>query len=222
MRPWPRSLPRTAGVILLVWLALIGLLIAVGKSIEHSDGIQSWDRRITTWLVDHRTSGLNEAMKVVTWAGSWVAALVLTVLVGALAWRRRLPLFAVFAIALAWLGELAAVHLTKAVVHRPRPPEEIRVISAHGWSFPSGHTANAVVVFTGIALVLTAFVRSKLGSALIWTLMVMMIGLVGFSRIELGVHWTTDVLASAIWTTMWLLVLRALHIRTARSGPSDE
>ena len=161
-------------------------------------------------------------MKAVTATGSWVAALSLTVLVAALAWRRVLSGFTVVAIALAWLSELCAVHLTKAVVHRPRPPEEIRLISAHGWSFPSGHTANAVVVFTAIAVVLAGLVRSRLAGPFIGAFAVLCIALVGFSRIELGVHWTTDVLASALWTTGWLLILRALLMRTARSGGSDE
>jgi membrane-associated phospholipid phosphatase len=60
-----------------------------------------------------------------------------------------------------WFGELAAVHVTKAVVERPRPPEPVRLVPAHGWAFPSGHTANAVVVFAAGAFFVTTFLRHR-------------------------------------------------------------
>jgi membrane-associated phospholipid phosphatase len=52
-------------------------------------------------------------------------------------------------------------------------------------------------------------------------LAVLCIALVGFSRIELDAHWTTDVLASAVWTTGWLLILGTLLVRAARSETSS-
>jgi len=149
-------------------------------------------------------------MKVVTWTGSWVAVLVVAAAVVFLAWRRRLPLVAVGVVLAAWVGELLAVTLTKFFVARARPPEAVRLVVAHGWSFPSGHTANAVVVFaTGAALV-ARFAGWSRARALAWTAAVLAVALVGFSRIELGVHWTTDVAASIVWATAWALVVVAI------------
>ena len=74
------------------------------------------------------------------------------VIVTALAWKQRLPILAVPVVVSAWLGELLAATLTKSVVQRPRPPEAVRLVMAHGWSFPCGHTANAVVVFATLGL----------------------------------------------------------------------
>jgi undecaprenyl-diphosphatase len=213
-----RRVAGAAGVLGAAWAILVGLLILAGEGVEHSGLFTTIDNRITTFVVSHRTPALNQLMKVVTWTGSWIATLGVAVLVAVLAWRRRLPLVAVIAILAAWWGELVAVTLTKAVVQRPRPPEGLRLVVAHGSGFPSGHTANAIVVFVAAAAVVTTFVRPKKAWVLTWVLAGLMIALVGFSRIELGVHWTTDVVASLIWTTSWLLIgVKVLH-RTEPAG----
>jgi undecaprenyl-diphosphatase len=187
--------------------------------IEHSSLITSMDQTITSFVVSHRTPGLNQLMKAVTWTGSWIATLGVAVLVTVLAWRRRLPLLAVIAVLTAWWGELLAVTLTKAIVQRPRPPQQVRLVVAHGWAFPSGHTANAIVVLSAAATILVVvFVHRTRLQVVTWAVAVLAIALVGFSRIELGVHWMTDVVASLIWTTAWLLIVaKALW----RSAPAE-
>jgi undecaprenyl-diphosphatase len=191
----------------MVWLVLVALLVLCGEGIKHSAGIQSMDRRITTFVVTHRTPALNHIMKIVTWTGSWIAVLVVAAFVGLLAWRRRLPLLVVGVVVATWLGEFLAVTITKAVVQRDRPPEPFQLVAAHGWSFPSGHTANAVVVFVTAALLVVTFAGSRNVAVVTWTAAVIAVALVGFSRIELGVHWTTDVLGSVVWTAVWILAI---------------
>jgi undecaprenyl-diphosphatase len=218
-----RLITRTAGVIGAAWAVLFGILMLVGVAIKHSSQINSLDRRITHFVVTHRTPALNQLMKTVTWAGSWLVTLGMAVLLAILVWRRRLPVVAVIAVLAGWWGELLAVTVTKGVVQRPRPPASLWVVKAHGWSFPSGHTANATVVFAAAAAVATVFVRNRSWQILIWAVAALATALVGFSRIELGVHWTTDVLASAIWTAVWLMVLaKALQMTPIRSVSSTQ
>ena len=202
-----RQVAVTTGVLVTAWAALTGLLVSAGEGVEQSTAVTSWDRRITTFIVGHRTPALNQLMRAVTWTGSWIATLGVAILVGLFIWRGRLRIIALIVVLAAWFGELVAVTLTKAVVQRPRPPEALRLVVAHGWSFPSGHTANAVVVFVTAAALMTTFVRQRNARVLTWALAVLVIALVGFSRIELGVHWTTDVVTSLVWTTCWLLIL---------------
>jgi undecaprenyl-diphosphatase len=189
------------------WAVLTGILVLAGEGIKHSGSVNSFDQRITNFVVDHRTPALNHLMKAVTWTGSWIATLAMAFLVAVFAGRRRLPILAVIAVLAAWLGELLAVTVTKAVVERPRPPEVLRLVKAHGWAFPSGHTANATVVFAAAAALATVFLTPRIGRVLVWALALLATALVGFSRIELGVHWTTDVVASVLWTACWLFVL---------------
>jgi undecaprenyl-diphosphatase len=200
----------TAAPLLVIWLVLVALLVLLGELVKHSPSINSLDRRITTWVVGQRTPALNELMKIITWAGSWIAVAVLAVATLTLVLRRRLALLAVVMVVSAWLGELLAVTVTKSIVQRARPPEAIRLVVARGWSFPSGHTANAVVVFATFAALLSVFVRATAVRALIWGLAFIMVALVGFSRVELGAHWTTDVVSGAVWATCWVAMVVAL------------
>ena len=70
--------------------------------------------------------------------------------------------------------------------------------------------AAAVVVFTVLALVVTHVFSSRATLIAAWTFAIVAMALVGFSRIELGVHWTTDVLASFVFVSLWLLAIVTL------------
>jgi undecaprenyl-diphosphatase len=190
-------------LVLVAWLVLVVLLVLCGEGIKHSSAINSIDGHITDFVVRHRTTALNQLMKVVTWAGSWIAVFVVAAAVALLTWKGRLRPVAVVTVLTAWLGELLAVTLTKALVERHRPPVSVRVVAAHGWAFPSGHAANAVVVFSVAAALVSHLARSRIVEVLSWLMALFLMALVGFSRIELGVHWTTDVLAGAVWSGCW-------------------
>ena len=217
-----RRIAGAVGGVVTAWCIITAFLILGGEGIKHSSTVTAMDQRVTAFVVSHRTPALDQLMKVVTWAGSWLALVGVAVIVAVFAWRRILPIFAVIAVLVAWWGELLAVTLTKAVVQRPRPPEALRVVAAHGWAFPSGHAANATVVFATAAGVLTILVSERYWRVLAWVLAVLATALVGFSRIELGVHWMTDVGASLIWTTCWLLILIRVLRRIAPGHRAEQ
>ena len=197
-------------VLVLVWSCLTGILIAVGVWVTHSSSVNAVDRHVTSVVVAHRSPGLDSAMKVLTWMGSWVALVATGILLVVLVRLRRLPVAAVLVALIAWAGESGGIALAKHVVQRSRPPPEVRLVSAHGWSWPSGHTAIAIVVFTTVALVVTNTVPGGASRVLVWVLATMAVCTVAFSRIELGVHWSTDVAASAVFVTAWLVTVFAL------------
>jgi undecaprenyl-diphosphatase len=213
----PSWTPR-AGVLLVAWAGLTGILLAAGFGVIHSSTVAAFDRHVTSTVVAHRTFALNTLMRAVTWLGSWVALVATGVLVVVLAVRGRLRWLGVLLAVAAWAGEAGAVTLAKHVVQRQRPPQDIRLVSAHGWSWPSGHTATAVLVFSVLALVLTPMVRSRATRVAIWGAATVAMAAVGFSRIELGVHWTTDAVASIVFVSGWLVVIVALFARELRSA----
>jgi undecaprenyl-diphosphatase len=97
---------------------------------------------------------------------------------------------------------------------RARPAAEFAELVAPGLSFPSGHAGISAIVFLTLGALL-ASTRSRaversyiLGTATLMTV------LVGLSRIALGVHWATDVLAGwafgAVWALIWLMLARRL------------
>lgn len=203
------------------WACLTGILIAVGAWVTHSSAVNALDRHVTSVVVAHRTPSLDSVMKVVTWLGSWVALVTALIVLAVLVLIRRLPVAALVVALVAWAGESGGVTLAKYVVQRPRPPPDLRLVSAHGWSWPSGHTAVAIVTFVTLALLATSMLSDKAYPTLVWTLAALIVTAVAFSRIELGVHWSTDVLASALFATAWLVVLASLfasHIHPPNIG----
>jgi undecaprenyl-diphosphatase len=208
------------------WMILTGLLIAIGVGVMHWSTVAHFDRHVTSTVVAHRTPALNTAMKAVTWLGSWVALIAAGVIVLGLAARKRLPWLAVAAAVIAWAGEAGAVATAKHVVQRPRPPRELWLVTAHGWSWPSGHTATATLVFCVLAIAVGHVVRTRFIRVTMWAVAVIAVVTVAFSRLELGVHWTTDVLASAGLVLGWLGLVVALfavelHERGRRDGGVD-
>jgi membrane-associated phospholipid phosphatase len=190
-----------------IWAGLVGLLIAAGEIIVHSDAIAGFDRRVTSNAVASRTPALNSVMRVVTWLGSWVALGALACAILVLVLTKRLRVAVAVIVVLAWAGEALGIRIAKDVVTRARPPQVIWVVRAQGWSFPSGHTATAAFVFTVVALGIAAVSRHRLVRLLGWLLAGLAVAATAFSRVELGVHWTTDVTASVIFVAAWLAAI---------------
>jgi undecaprenyl-diphosphatase len=214
----------SAGVVLLLlgWVVLVGLLIGAGEVIVHSAAVTRFDHRVTANVVANRTPALDAAMKVVTWFGSWVALVVTGVLVMVLVLRRRLPAALAVVAVVFWAGESSGVALTKHVVARERPPRALWLVTAHGWSFPSGHTAVGVVVFTTLAVVVAYLSSRRTLRVLAWALALLAVAVIAFARVELGVHWTTDVVASIVFVSLWLVAvwLVAVRLLAARLVPA--
>ena len=148
----------------------------------------------------------------------------LAVLAGgpALLWRVGHPLASRFA-ALAALGALMGTRVLKQLWLRPRPSDElVEVIgdSPAGYSFPSGHTLLYVSFFGFLLYWSYTFVRpGRLRRALVWSFGIL-VGLIGLSRVYLGHHWASDVLASYALGLAWLLILVQLYARARLGAPS--
>ncbi|NLB82705.1 MAG: phosphatase PAP2 family protein, partial [Synergistaceae bacterium] len=117
--------------------------------------------------------------------------------------------------AIAALGGIALVQLLKIVLLLPRPIEVYRGVSLY--SFPSGHTTMAVVIYGFLALLLSRgrppFVRGALflGAFLIS-------GLIAASRLYLGVHWLSDVLGGFLLGSAWIALLGLLYLERPCEG----
>jgi len=112
-----------------------------------------------------------------------------------LVWRQRYRA-ALWLILVILTGRLA-VESMKLAFQTPRPPEPGQLAVVTSWSFPSGHSAGSMVTFLALAMIAGAHQRSLLPLA------IAMAGLVGWSRMALGVHWPSDVAAGLGFGMLW-------------------
>jgi undecaprenyl-diphosphatase len=80
----------------------------------------------------------------------------------------------------------------------------------------------AVLVFGVLALVVTHLFGSPTVRASAWALAFLAMAIVGFSRIELGVHWTTDVIGSLAFVALWLVAVVAVFRGELRASGQGE
>ncbi len=168
-----------------------------------------WDPGVTRFAVAHRTDGLTAAMRGVTWLGSNAVLIPLVVVVGAfLAFRAR-DGRAALALVLALAGAIVLYDTWKVVIARPRPPVAIHLMTVAGASFPSGHATASAAVYATLAAIVTRRMTRR-PSTVAWAAGVVVVLAVGASRVYLGVHWLTDVLAGWSLGTAWACVLVAV------------
>lgn len=122
------------------------------------------------------------------------------------------------ALGLAVLGTQVAVAAAKALVERPRPADGMAVIDPSGWSFPSAHSASTVALYVMLAVIATDLWRGRLRPAVAFGVAGTVVVLVGLSRVYLGAHYPTDVLAGwlvggALVVASWALCSRLPAVR---------
>jgi membrane protein DedA with SNARE-associated domain/membrane-associated phospholipid phosphatase len=192
---WDRLTPGQLGLELTTALAVAGvglyMFVAWTVVVTGNLGPTGLDNRVLE-LVDDLNSGLGVGVaKVITAFGSLPATAGFG-LVGAvlLAVRRRPIELAVLVVS--FLAIVAAVHITKAAVDRPRPPHPHAGASLS--AFPSGHAAYSTV-YVALAVIAGRVVDGIAGRAALVVAALVAAGAIGVSRAYLRVHWWSDVLA---------------------------
>lgn len=186
--------------------------------LAHEDAVKL-DPGITRFVIAHRIAWLTPAMRGITWLGSNAVLLAVVVITGGYFltrrrnWRPALLLVAAFA------GANVLFKVVKAGVQRPRPPVSLHLIGVSGFSFPSGHATAAIACWGMVAIVLATGRRASIKVG-VWLSAGSIVFLVGFSRIYLGVHWWTDVIAGLAVGGLWLCVLSLVALSIWR-GPAD-
>lgn len=199
--------PRTAtGLVLTAGLATLTATAAafavVYDAVLDGNGVAGLDRPVHDWLAAHREPDLTTAMRILTDLGGTPVLIAVAVLLAALAGRHARSWRPVLLVAATALGSTLITVSGKAAVHRGRPSEA--VAAAGGYSFPSGHSLNSAAIY-GIGAVLV-WQLARRRRTKVWTAAatVLLVLLVGLSRLYLGVHWLTDVLAGYALALGWL------------------
>jgi undecaprenyl-diphosphatase len=202
------SLSVVAGMGLLAgFIVVAALATAFAEVLEDvlvGDGINGFDVPAAHWLAAHRDLWLTSSLKLVTLLGNWEFIGTGAVLVTAIVvWRSRKWLPAVLAL-VGTCGIGLVIAAAKAIVGRSRPDSPYAVVSEDGFSFPSGHATGTAAVALICAWMLTRWVLTSWAARVAaWAVAVAVTGAVGFSRVYLGVHYVSDVLAGWFLGAAW-------------------
>jgi membrane protein DedA with SNARE-associated domain/membrane-associated phospholipid phosphatase len=190
------------------------------QDVEAREEAVRFDPGVLRWFVEHRVSWLTGFMKGATWLGSNAVVIPIALMVAAVFVVRRRSYRPFAQLAAAVVSSILLYDVVKAVVHRARPPEAVRLVQVSGYSFPSGHATVALAVWGAIALVLASGRRSRT-KVLLGAAAGMISLVVGVSRLYLGVHWFTDIVGGLALGAAILSCIAALSLVLGpERGPS--
>ena len=183
----------------------VGALVvgSVFDSIDGNRGFARWDKSVAQWGADNSTKRSRYGLQAVTALGATGWLLIIMVVVGLASTRHRG--WGTFGyLAVVGIGVAALNNGLKLLVGRDRPNVG-RLVTAAGSSFPSGHSAAAAACWAALALV--GLRQRGRRARTIGAIAAMVIAfLVAASRVLLGVHWLTDVIAGVIVGWTWFLL----------------
>jgi undecaprenyl-diphosphatase len=158
---------------------------------------------------------LTAAMRGISFLGSTLFLTAATIMVVAWfalrKWGREAKLFTITMIGASFLNTTL-----KLAFKRPRPIPFFDLTPPETYSFPSGHSLASCCFFAGLAAILSGRIKRKRTRLISWLAAATMFLLIGLSRIYLGVHYTTDVIAGFAAALIWILVVRFVELQLAR------
>jgi undecaprenyl-diphosphatase len=176
---------------------------AIAEDVVTRDPLTITDARFSAWLHRNAFASLTRVMLVVTHVHSTLGVTAMTLAAFGFLWIKRLRGW-VLLLALSVFGGMLLNTLLKQIFVRARPQFADPLLTITNYSFPSGHTMMATVFYGTLCLLFVTVVRNWLLRGLAVLVSAMMILLVGFSRIYLGVHYLSDVLAAMAEGLAWL------------------
>jgi undecaprenyl-diphosphatase len=196
---------------LLVFVVMTLILGEIAEDIKNGEALTLVDAQINAWLHMHRSPLFTMALTGVTSLGSTILVICIAVTIGLyLLWRRQPYWLAAF-----WLtvfGGMLLNKFLKLVFYRPRPRFDDPILSLTGYSFPSGHTMAATVLYGVVAVLVITKINDKRYKVIVALAASLLVASVAFSRMYLGAHYLSDVLGAIAEGLAWMsLCLTAVY-----------
>jgi undecaprenyl-diphosphatase len=193
---------------------LAGLALAVGalfffswlaEEVFEGDTIR-FDEAVRAAINQHASPALTSLMRFITFFGSTIFILAVGICVVLyfiwIKWRHAALLFTI-----TMAGALVLNGTLKLLFHRARPEPFFGMVAPTSYSFPSGHALYSLCFYGTLAVIMGSRLRSPAIRLTGWVVAVSLILLVGISRIYLGVHYPSDVLAGYMTAFIWVMAV---------------
>ena len=162
------------------------------------------DTQVATWFHQHLTQTFVTILRALSEPGSSECiGILLFAIVLFFIWKRWWPSLLTLVVAVP--GGMLLNEMVKLLVHRHRPYVDGAFVDWSGYSFASGHTIGATLLYGQLALFILPLIKRRHRRALVIATTTVLILSVGFSRIALGAHYLTDVLAAIFFGSFWLM-----------------
>ena len=197
----PERLPLAFGLVIaaVCWFAFFGVV----QDYIAGDPLIQADLRVISFLQTLREPAFDQVMLFLTYLGNWQMITAGAVVFALLMYLTR-QWWWLSAFATSILGEQLLSQVAKFTFHRERPNLENALLPAAGGSFPSGHALVAFAFYGFIACYAVSQTRNWWAKTLIIAGVIPVILGIGFSRMYLGVHWPSDVIASFALGPAWV------------------
>jgi undecaprenyl-diphosphatase len=185
---------------LIAFFTLTSLVTTIGLILTHvlEHGVLGkWDHNVSLWFIDHGSNFWNTVTTGVTFAADTFTvagiAIVATIILLLRHWGRK-----AFVLVTSLAIELSVFITVNNIVARPRPTLRHLGGTPSTYSFPSGHSAAAIALYGGLAVVVSASTTHRGVRVAAWFIAALLAIAVGVSRIYRGEHYVTDVLAGTM------------------------
>ncbi len=161
------------------------------------------DNQLSQFLYHLRTEPMVKFFLIITWLGKWWVVFILAAVFSLWLWQGKEKI-KILCLWVALIGAEASAFLGKIIFARPRP--ELAVYTETSPSFPSAHAVSAMVFYGSLVWVFWPKTKNLSQKLTLLTSGLFIILLIGFSRLYLGVHYLSDVLAGYLVGLIWLIM----------------
>nr|PZN91780.1 MAG: hypothetical protein DIU52_01335 [bacterium] len=186
----------------LVGIAAVVLFVFMGDVVA-AGATRELDEAVLRWAARRRTPALDDAMLEITALGS---TLVLAIIAGTAAvflWLTR-HRFSVYILTLSFVAANVLNLVLKVLYDRPRPDAVPTIVTSESPAFPSGHALSAFAIYGTLAYLVARLEPTPRLRAATWVVAALIILAVGASRVYLGVHYPSDVIAGFAIALAWI------------------
>ena len=219
------SLVATLGIFLIAGLIVAalgtGIFVELAGHVK-AGSTQAFDDSVIRWMGAHHSPGLDALMIEVTALGTGTVVLMI-VAVAALFLGLTRHRFSALLLLASTLGGIVLNGVLKLGFNRPRPSLFVPAVHTVSSSFPSGHAMSAAIVYSTVAYLAARLHERRWARWLVMTAALFIIALISFSRMYLGVHYPSDVVAGVAiglaWAGFCMATLEAIQKFGLRRDP---